>query len=137
MVKAPATQIACRPGLSPRRRRSTKAVLDMAGVGILHAREMDPSEHQRLVERIWLLEQLRAEAKERARRATSEARQARQSAADAGEQAAELHDRVGDLGEQLADLHDQLGESDRADEERAEARAEHREAADERGRLGD
>jgi uncharacterized coiled-coil DUF342 family protein len=97
---------------------------------------MDPSHHQRLVERIWLLEQLRAEAKERARRATSEARQARQNAADAGEQAAELHDRVGDLGEQLADLHDQLGESDRADEERAEARVEHREAADERDRLG-
>jgi uncharacterized coiled-coil DUF342 family protein len=95
---------------------------------------MDPAQHQRLVERIWLLEQLRAEAKARADRATTEARLARETAADAGRQAAGLHERVAGLGEELADLHDQLGDGSRAAEERAGARAEQREAAEERDR---
>ena len=95
---------------------------------------MDPAQHQRLVERIWLLEQLRAEAKIRADRATTQARLAREGAADAGHQAADLHDRVAGLAEELADLHDQLGDEPRAAEERAGARAEQREASEERDR---
>ena len=94
---------------------------------------MDPETRQRLVERVWLLEQLRAEAKIRAERATTEARLARESAADAGREAADLHERVADLGEELAHLHDQLGDQPSAADERAGARAEHREAAVERG----
>ena len=90
---------------------------------------MDPAQRQRLVERVWLIEQLRAEAKARADRATTEARLVRESAADAGREAADLHDRVAGLGEELAHLHDQLGDQPRAAQERAEASAEHREAA--------
>jgi uncharacterized coiled-coil DUF342 family protein len=95
---------------------------------------MDPAQRQRLVERIWLLEQLRGEAKARADRATTEARLARESAADTGRQAADLHDRVADLAEQIADLHDELGDQPRSAEERADALAEQREATEERER---
>ena len=95
---------------------------------------MDPAQRQRLVERVWLLEQLRAEAKARADRATTEARLVRQSAAEAGREAADLHERVAGLGEELAHLHDQLGDQPRAAQESSEARAEHREAAVERDR---
>jgi uncharacterized coiled-coil DUF342 family protein len=93
---------------------------------------LDPSRRQALVERIWLLEQLRGEAKARADRATVKARLAREGAADAGEQAADLHERVAGLGDELADLHEQLGEQTRAAEERADARAEQQQAAEER-----
>ena len=65
---------------------------------------MDLSKRQELVERIWLLEQLRGEAKARAGRATTEAWRAREAAADAGRQAADLHERVADLDDELADL---------------------------------
>lgn len=93
---------------------------------------MDDSKRQRLVERIWLIEQLRAEAKARADRATTEARLARGGAADAGQQAADLHERVAGLGTELAELHDQLGDQSQDAEERADARAEKRQAAEER-----
>jgi hypothetical protein len=95
---------------------------------------MDPAQRQRLVERVWLLEQLRAEAKARADRATTGARLARESATYAGREAADLHERVAGLGEELAHLHDQLGDQPGAAQERAGARAEHREAAVERDR---
>ena len=95
---------------------------------------MHPEKRQRLVERVWLLEQLRAEAKVRADRATTEARLARESAADAGREAADLHERVAGFGEELAHLHDQLGDQPTAARERAGAHAEHCEAAVERDR---
>jgi hypothetical protein len=95
---------------------------------------MDPAQRQRLVERVWLLQQLRAEAKARADRATTKARLARENAADAGREAEHRHERVAGLGEQLADLHDQLGDQPRAADERAGVRAAHYEAAVERDR---
>ena len=82
---------------------------------------MDPDKRQQLVERVWLLEQLRAEAKARAQRAT-------------GERAADLHEQAASIGNQLANLHDQLGESAEAGTERANARAEQQEAEEERAR---
>jgi hypothetical protein len=93
---------------------------------------MDAARRQRLVERIWLLEQLRGEAKARAARATTQARLAREGAADAGLQAAGLHERVAGLNEELADLHDELGDQSKAAEERSDARAEQQQAAEER-----
>ncbi len=95
---------------------------------------MDPDKRQQLVERIWLLEQLRAEAKARAQRATSDERRVRDSAADAGQQAADLHEHAASLGDQLANLHDQLGEPAEAGKERANARAEQHAAEEERAR---
>src|SRR5918994_6022618 len=95
---------------------------------------MYPAKRQQLVERIWLLEQLRAEAKARAQHATDQARRARESAADAGQQAADLHDQTASLGNQLAGLHDELGERDEAERERAQSRAAPQEAEDERAR---
>jgi hypothetical protein len=95
---------------------------------------MDPYKRQQLVERVWILQQLRAEAAARAERATGDARRARDAAADAGRHAADLHEQAASLGGQLADLHDQLGESAEAGEARAVARAEQQEADDERAR---
>lgn len=97
-------------------------------------RGMDPAKRQQLVERMWLLEQLRAEAKARAGRASADARRAQDAADAAGRQAAELHDRAAELGGELADLHDQLGDPSRAARERAEAHAERRDAAEDRER---
>jgi hypothetical protein len=92
----------------------------------------DEAKRQRLVERVWLLQQLRAEAEARAGRATTAARRAQDAAVDDEHQAAALRDRVADLGEELADLHDQLGERSEASKERAAAEAERVEAAKER-----
>src|SRR3954447_9973249 len=93
---------------------------------------MDPATREQLVERIWLLERLRDEAKAQAQHATREAQQARESAAEAGQRAAGLHDHAASLGDELADLRDRLGDSTEANEERAKARAGHQEAAQER-----
>ena len=79
---------------------------------------MDFERRQRVVERVWLLEQLRAEAKANARRAQREA--------------ADLHERAAELGGELAELRDELGDTAKAAEERADARAERRKAADDR-----
>jgi predicted nucleic acid-binding Zn-ribbon protein len=92
---------------------------------------MDLERRQRLVERVWLLEQLRAEARTRARRARADARHAREAAATAQREAADLQERVAELGGELADLHDQLGDATKATEERADARAHRLKAADE------
>ena len=49
---------------------------------------MDPAMREQLVERVWLLERLRDEAKAQAQHATREAQRARESAAEAGQRAA-------------------------------------------------
>jgi hypothetical protein len=98
---------------------------------------MDPATRQQLVERVWLLEQLRDEARARAHDATREAQRARESAAEAGERAAGLHDRAASIGDELADLRDELGHSSEADDERAEARMGHEQAARERAPQGE
>ena len=90
---------------------------------------MDPSKRQQLAERIWLLEQLRGDAKLPTGRATTEALRSREAAADAGRQAAELPRRVAELDDELADLLDQIADPAKAAEERADGQAEQREAA--------
>ena len=95
---------------------------------------MDSATRQQLVERVWVLERLRDEARARAQHATRGAQRARESAAEAGQRAAALHEHAAGLGDELADLRDQLGDSGQAGEARAEARGEHQEAAHERAR---
>jgi hypothetical protein len=95
---------------------------------------MDPATRQQLVERVWVLQQLRDEAKARARHATREAQRARETAAQAGQRAAALHERAAGLGDELADLHDHLGDSGEAHKARAQARGEQQAADQERAR---
>jgi hypothetical protein len=95
---------------------------------------MDEIRRQRLVERVWLLEQLRAEARTQADRASTDARRARAAARDAEREATDLRERIAYLGEQLADIHDQLGNTSTTARERADARAQDSEPATSRSR---
>jgi hypothetical protein len=82
---------------------------------------MDAAEHQRMVERRWVIERLRQEARARAAQASRRAAQASDRARVSHDEAADLHDDVARLADEVAELYGKLGEDERAKEHRRAA----------------